>query len=215
MTPDDNNEKPPELNERQEKFCREYLLDLNATQAAIRAGYSETSAGTIGFENMRKHAIVARIQELVGKRNARLEITTDRILAEYARIGFASVGTFTSVTSAGDPYMDLSKVGEDDWAAISEVQTEDYVDGRGEDARSVKKVKVKMHDKLRALDAMAKHVGIGSGNEGHHKITPEAVAATLIAMQGAMESPDKQTHDAQGDGGHSDDRNAEDATEPA
>ena len=177
----------PELNDRQEKFCREYLLDLNATQAAIRAGYSETSAGTIGSENMQKHAIVARIQELADKRNARLEITTDRILAEYARIGFASVGTFTSVTSAGDPYMDLSKVGDDDWAAISEVQTEDYVDGRGEDARSVKKVKVKMHDKLRALDAMAKHVGIGSsGNDSLKGLEGIPVIAHLELMRDSV-----------------------------
>ena len=187
MTPDDHNEKPSGLNDRQEKFCREYLLDLNATQAAIRAGYSEDSAGAIGHENLKKPDIAARVQELANKRNARLEITTDRILAEYARIGFASVGTFTSVTSAGDPYMDLSKVGDDDWAAISEVQTEDYVDGRGEDARSVKKVKVKMHDKLRALDAMAKHVGIGSsGNDSLKGLEGIPVIAHLELMRDSV-----------------------------
>ena len=78
-------------------------------------------------------------------------------------------------------------MGEDDWAAISEVQTEDYVDGRGEDARSVKKVKVKMHDKLRALDAMAKHVGIGSsGNDSLKGLEGIPVIAHLELMRDSV-----------------------------
>lgn len=171
-----------DLTDKQELFCKEYLIDLNATQAAIRAGYSEKSASEIGNENLRKPQIQERIQKLQSKRNKRLEITADRVLAEYARIGFASVKSFTNVTSGGDPFIDLSNMDEDEWAAVSEIQVDDYTDGRGEYARDVKKVKVKLHDKLKALDAMAKHVGVGQEQE-KEPVSSEDVAAALLAMQ--------------------------------
>lgn len=59
-----------ELTAKQEQFCLEYLVDLNATQAAIRAGYSADSAGTIGHENIKKHEIASRIRELMKERSS-------------------------------------------------------------------------------------------------------------------------------------------------
>lgn len=70
------------LTAKQKMFCKEYLIDLNATQAAIRAGYSEKTAGVIGDENLKKPYISAEIQRLMNKRSDRLEISADSILKD-------------------------------------------------------------------------------------------------------------------------------------
>jgi phage terminase small subunit len=72
--------QPIELTPKQKRFCEEYLIDLNATQAAIRAGYSEDSAASIGHENLRKPEIEKTIQELQIARSKRTEITADYVL---------------------------------------------------------------------------------------------------------------------------------------
>jgi phage terminase small subunit len=76
------------LTPKQELFVQEYLIDLNATQAAIRAGYSKRTAGAIGDENLRKPEIAAALAAAQQKRAERTEITQDRVLQELARIAF-------------------------------------------------------------------------------------------------------------------------------
>jgi phage terminase small subunit len=68
------------LTDKQELFCREYLVDLNGTQAAIRAGYSEKTAAAIASENLIKPDIAARLKELMLERTESLEITTEYVL---------------------------------------------------------------------------------------------------------------------------------------
>tara|TARA_R110002020_G_scaffold10785_1_gene40906 strand:- start:2568 stop:2975 length:408 start_codon:yes stop_codon:yes gene_type:complete len=68
------------LTDKQEMFCREYLVDLNATQAAIRAGYSEKTSGATGHENLKKPEIQSRLQKLMDKRAAKVEVTTEYVL---------------------------------------------------------------------------------------------------------------------------------------
>ena len=74
------------LTAKQSKFVSEYLIDLNATQAAIRAGYSEKTAYSIGEENLRKPEIAKSIQEAMTKREMRTEITQDMVLADIEAI---------------------------------------------------------------------------------------------------------------------------------
>jgi phage terminase small subunit len=66
-------------------FCKEYLIDLNATQAAIRAGYSENTASETGYENLRKPQLASRIQELMNERSDRVEISGDDVLKSIKR----------------------------------------------------------------------------------------------------------------------------------
>ena len=68
------------LTNKQEMFCLEYLIDLNATQAAIRAGYSEKTSYSIGQENLNKPDIATRIQELMNKRSKKTGITAEWVL---------------------------------------------------------------------------------------------------------------------------------------
>ena len=75
-----------ELTAKQEFFCQEFLIDLNATQAAIRAGYSEASAGTISNENMQKPAILERIAELKAERSKKLAIDAQWVLQQAVKV---------------------------------------------------------------------------------------------------------------------------------
>lgn len=70
-----------DLTEKQRMFCREYIVDLNMTQAAIRAGYSENAAGAIGSENLTKPEIQEYVQRLMDRRAKRLEIDSDYVLS--------------------------------------------------------------------------------------------------------------------------------------
>lgn len=70
------------LNPKQSRFVAEYLKDLNATQAAIRAGYSERTARAIGHENLTKHNIAAAVRAAQLVRAEKLEITTEKVLAD-------------------------------------------------------------------------------------------------------------------------------------
>ena len=75
------------LTDKQAMFCKEYLIDLNATQAAIRAGYSEDSSYSIGSENMSKPELQAEVQRLMAKRSKKVEITADYVLGNIKSIG--------------------------------------------------------------------------------------------------------------------------------
>ncbi|HHZ71241.1 MAG TPA: terminase small subunit, partial [Methylococcaceae bacterium] len=74
------------LTDKQEMFCLEYIIDLNATQAAIRAGYSEKTAQKIGSENLSKPLIQARIAELMAERVDSIELDAKYVLKRLVEI---------------------------------------------------------------------------------------------------------------------------------
>lgn len=77
------------LTEKQKRFVQEYLVDLNATQAAIRAGYKEKAARSVGAENLTKPDIQKAIQSAIKERQDRTGITQDRVLKELGKVAFA------------------------------------------------------------------------------------------------------------------------------
>ena len=79
-------EKAVKLKDRQERFCREYIIDYNATQAAIRAGYSERTAGSMGAENLKKPNILARVRELQKEQAERLCISADWVIMQLVEV---------------------------------------------------------------------------------------------------------------------------------
>src|SRR4029077_21128262 len=85
---------------KQQRFVDEYLIDLNATQACIRAGYSAKMAGKIGWQMLGKTRIADAIQAARDRRAARTDITQDRVLREFAKIGFADVRNLFTDTGA-------------------------------------------------------------------------------------------------------------------
>ena len=78
------------LNDKQLTFAREYCIDLNATQAAIRAGYSEKTAGAIGAENLQKPQIRAEIEKLQARRIQKLNLSAELVLENLMRIAAAA-----------------------------------------------------------------------------------------------------------------------------
>lgn len=79
------------MTDKQKKFCDEYLIDLNATQAAIRAGYSEKTAYSIGDENLRKPELQEYIQKRQKEGQERAEITRGDIIDQLKSIGFVDL----------------------------------------------------------------------------------------------------------------------------
>lgn len=174
------------LNAKQKQFCQEYLIDLNATQAAIRAGYSRKTANQQGARLLTKVGVQAELQKLMGKREERTEITQDMVVNELAKIGFANIGDFVRVTSKGDPFIDLSGMTRDQSAALSEVTVEDFTDGRGEDARDVRRVKVKLCDKKGALVDLGKHLGMFRG-DANDSDEPMPIKVEINVVDGRKE----------------------------
>lgn len=148
------------LRGKQQRFVDEYLIDRNATQAAIRAGYSPKTATAIGAENLTKPNIQKAIELGEAELAERTKITQDRVMRELEKIGFSNMLDYITITNEGDPVTDFSTLTRDQAAAISEIVVEEYTEGRGEDARNVKRTKFKLSDKRSALVDMGKHLGM-------------------------------------------------------
>lgn len=148
------------LNEKQKRFALEYLIDRNATQAAIRAGYSAKTAHAQGHKLLKK----AEIKEFISKKNAKasekLEITRERVLEEMAKLAFSNTLNYMRVQEDGTAVLDLSGLTRDQAAAITEISTEEIAGGRGEDQVPVLKTRIKVADKKGALEMLAKHLGL-------------------------------------------------------
>ena len=152
------------LTAKQKQFVEEYLIDLNATQAAIRAGYSKRTAEVQGHENLRKPYISSEIERRMKDREKRTEITQDRVLAEYAKIAFADIKDFLEYKTA------KTVVDRDDngrpiigYKQIVDAKPSEQVDGTLINEVSIGKggiFKFKLHDKKSALDSIAKHLGM-------------------------------------------------------
>jgi phage terminase small subunit len=164
--------KTDTLTPKQRRFIEEYQIDLNATQAAIRAGYSPDTARSIGCENLTKPDISEAIAELMAARSARTKVTADKVVEGLAALAFANMFDFMRIGENGDPYIDLSNLTRDQAAALQEFVVEDFKDGRGEDARDVRKIRIKMHDKLRPLVELGKHLGMFKKQDGRTEAQP-------------------------------------------
>lgn len=142
------------LTPKQERFVQEYLVDLNATAAAIRAGYSRKTANRIASENLSKPDIQTAIQEAKQARSQRTEITQDMVIQELAKLGFFDIRKLFD--KDGKP-LDISKLDDDTAAALVGLDVQDVSDSDGNYVGFIKKYK--MADKIKALELLGKHLG--------------------------------------------------------
>jgi phage terminase small subunit len=133
------------LTPKQQRFVDEYLIDLNGTQAVIRAGYSAKGASVQACRLLANANIQAAVQAGRDGASRRTEITLDRVLKELAKIGFANMADYI------DKLEDLENLDRDLMAAVSEVIVEDV--------GGVKRTRVKLLDKRAALVDLGKHLG--------------------------------------------------------
>jgi len=140
------------LTPKQEMFVKEYLVDLNATQAAIRAGYSEVNAGKIGPELLGKTRIQAEIQAAMQARSERTNIRADRVLEELAKLAFSDMRDFAKWSEAGVTLISSDQLSAEAAACVSEVSQTITKDGGS--------IKFKLHDKKSSLELLGKHLGL-------------------------------------------------------
>jgi phage terminase small subunit len=146
--------KNNKLTPKQAAFVENYLLDLNATQAAIRAGYSKRTANEQATRLLANVSVAAAIEAAKAERSQRTMISADRVLRELARIAFLDVGkAFTE----GGGLKPLHEMDEDTRRAIGGLEVSAlYADGENIGKLS----KIKLSDKLRALELLGRHIGL-------------------------------------------------------
>lgn len=152
-----------DLPPKQQRFVDEYLVDLNATQAAIRAGYSARTAQVQSSDLLSKPMVAEAVARAKAERSARIGLTADHVLEELAAIGFARMPDFAEW--GGGDQMSLKPSDELDdrkAAAIAQVtETEKFVKSldRGESLWSRER-SIKLHDKVATLKLLGQHIGM-------------------------------------------------------
>lgn len=144
--------KKGKLTDKQQKFVDEYLIDLNATQAAIRAGYSVKTADVIGCENLTKPNIQQVIAEYMAARSKRTGVNQDRVVLELARIAFVNIEDVVD-TDTGKILLNATR---DDLACVEGIK---YKESDNQYGGSVER-EVKVASKLKALELLGKHLGM-------------------------------------------------------
>ena len=153
-TPDDDTDvittalPVPRLTPMQALFVEEYLVDLNAKQAAIRAGYSARTAHQQGSQIFNRPAVQAALRERMAARVARTEVQQDQVIRELARIAFGDLRDAVRWGPEGVTLRDSAGLAEDVARTIAEVKQSDSG------------LSIKRHDKLKALELLAKHLGM-------------------------------------------------------
>jgi phage terminase small subunit len=144
------------LTPKQAAFVREYLVDLNQTKAAERAGYPSKSAATQGSRLFRNVQVRAEIDKALSRRAARVEVTADEVLRELKRIGLSDI---RQAYTEGGRLKGIHEMPEDVARAIGGVETEELFEGEGRDReRAGDTVKVKFWPKVQALELLGKHL---------------------------------------------------------
>lgn len=148
------------LTDKQEMFCREYLVDLNATQAAIRAGYSEKTANRIAAQLLSKLDIEKRIQELMNDRSERLEITADYVLNRLVEIDQMDVLDILHNDGGIKPIHEWPKVWRTSLSGMDLAEMFESKDGERDLVGIMKKIK--WPDKVKNLELLGKHKNVSA-----------------------------------------------------
>lgn len=145
------------LNPKQQRFVVEYLVDLNATQAAIRAGYSPKTAGVQAFDLLKKPEIAAAIERQRNVHAKSTGLTVERVLQEAMRLAFFDIRKLAD--SEGNP-IPIGELDDDTAAAIQGLELATERVRGGEDGAETVVRKYKIADKNAALERLFKHLGL-------------------------------------------------------
>lgn len=140
------------LSEKQQKFCDEYLIDLNATQACIRAGYSIKTATEQGSRLLTNVKVKNEIDRQIAERSKRTGVNQDRVIRELAKIAFVNPNDVININD-GSVKEDATK---EDLACIQSVKVKRMDGEKG----SSEEREIRLNDKMKALELLGKHLGI-------------------------------------------------------
>jgi phage terminase small subunit len=187
-------ERDRDLTDKQRLFVAEYLVDLNATQAAVRAGYAAKTARVIAAQNLSKLNIREAVDKALAERQGRVQISADRVLREVAILAFSDLGQVLDFAGDRLSLKPPSQIPESARRALASVKVRRYVEGAGDLAREVELIEFRLHPKVEALRDLAKHLGILreghdvnlSGAANHVHLTDDqrdrAIAAVLARL---------------------------------
>jgi phage terminase small subunit len=152
----------PKLSAKQQLFILEYLVDKNATQAAIRAGYSKRTAGAIGTEHLQKPHIRAAIDVEIEKQKTRITFTADQVLEEMARVGFADMKDFLEIDEGGAiRAFPLDSLAEGKSRIIRKVKEKRTIKSTPEGDQILESTyEFELCDKVKSLELLARHLGL-------------------------------------------------------
>lgn len=165
-------------NPRHERYVQGRVKGLPTTDAYLAAGYkcSRLNAEKNSARLEHRPDVQARMAELMARAAERAELTAADVIAELWKVATANLVDFIRVQEDGTAVVDLSGMTREQAAAMSEIVTEVYNEGVGEDAREVKKIRFKLHSKLDALGKLMDHFGLKAPTKSlhlHRDATPE------------------------------------------
>lgn len=176
------------LTPRQARFVQEYLIDSNATQAAIRAGYESKNADVTGPRLLGNVGVKKEIEARQAKISASLEITAERVKRQIALKAFANPEDYV-VHENGDIVTDLSKCTRDQMSAIQEF-TIDSTGGTGDGERKmILRTRVKLADSLKALELLGRtrDLNLFADNKMEITVSDELLSAIAEGKRRASE----------------------------
>ena len=156
------------LNPKQAQFVQEYLIDLNATQAAIRAGYKPSCAGKTGNELLKNPHVAAEIADAKDARAVRVGITADKIMRETARVAFSDPASVLNEIGQIKGLRDLTPAQR---AAVKSVKV--LADGT---------LEVQFWDKMNALEKLMKHHGMFEKDNAQLNNGPPEIQVSFVGM---------------------------------
>lgn len=152
------------LTRKQQKFVDEYMIDLNATQAAIRAGYSAKTARQIGEQNLTKLDIKSAIEEAQKEAQKLAKVKLERILEEYKAIAFSNITDFLRFDAEGVHILDSADIEKRLLPAVAEVTEAKTANGVT--------TRLKLHNKIAALDALCRVLGLDGKQSESRDLPP-------------------------------------------
>lgn len=141
-----------QLSEQRQRFVDEYLIDLNGTQAAIRAGYSAKTANEQAARLLANVSIQQAISKAMAERSKRTGVNQDRVVLELAKLAFINAGDLIDPKDASI----RPGASKEDLACIQSVKVKQSHSSKG----NVTEREVRLSDKMKALELLGKHLGM-------------------------------------------------------
>lgn len=173
------------LTEKQKRFVAEYLVDLNATAAAKRAGYSERTANEQGARLLANVSIQEALHSAIEQRSKRTEITQDRVLEELAAIGFSKATDYATVRGPIVEITPTDQLTEDQKKVVASIEQGNFG------------IKLKLHDKVKALELLGKHLGMFDRVASADSIPTNNLLEQIEASTKALEDEEDELREIQ------------------
>jgi phage terminase small subunit len=155
------------LNPRQRKFVDLLCAGSKKAEAAREAGYSSKRPDVAAAKLLAIPLLRAAYEQRQKEVTIEAGVEADRVVWEVAKMGFANMLDYVTVQPDGTAFFDLSKISRDQGAAICEIVVDEYTEGRGEEARQVKRMKLKLSDKKGPLELLGKYLKLWTEKHEH------------------------------------------------